>query len=150
MPRRREPAEAHFWYLESDGKPLVSSGMITPNIIAMHKSAMCLGVTGLTDAFLSHFAAGGYAGGEVKAVATRVAHACATCAGRMPMPKKQHDESVHTLRYGERFQIELQTSSRTCGGSHGYRYILTVVDCASKEGAMYPLKTLTMAECVGI
>ena len=24
----------------------------------------------------------------------------------MPMPKKQHNESVHTLHYGERFQID--------------------------------------------
>ena len=128
--------------------------MIVPILTAMHNSAMCMGATALATAGVSHFTAGRYAGGIVKVAATLVTHRCPTCAGRMPMPKKQHNESVHTLRYGERFQIDAceiaPDKLEYLRGSHGYRYILTIIDCASKQGAMYPLKTLTMTECVEV
>ena len=84
--------DEHFWHLESEGKPLLSSGMIEPVLTAMHNSAMCMGTTALTTACVSHFTAGRYAGGIVKVAASLVTHRCPTCAGRMPMPKKQHNE----------------------------------------------------------
>ena len=62
--------DEHFWHLQCEGKPLLSAGMITPVLTAMHTSAMCMGSSALAAECVSHFAAGRYAGGIVKAAAT--------------------------------------------------------------------------------
>lgn len=68
------------------------------------------------------------------------------------VPKKQHVDSVIATRIFERIQIdatEIATDKLSeLRGKHGYRYLLTIVDCLSKMAFAYPLKTLTVGEAV--
>jgi hypothetical protein len=143
---------AAFSYLEKSGKPLLSNGMLRPMLEACHQATGCRAAKYLRREFLSKFCVGKWSTKLVKEAAKDLK--CSICDGSRPLPKKQHVESIFTYAPLRRMQMDAtQIASeklKRFRGSHKYRYLLTLVDCFTKYGWVWPLKTLSIAETLVI
>ena len=135
------------------GKPLVANNMVKPLLAAMHQSAGCMNKTRIVEGFRANFATSRLDASTISQAAHEVNLACKVCAGVMRLPRKQHKEAISTFVFGERFQIdasEIAPDKAKHLRKLGFRYILTCVDCTSKWGWAWALKTLKVEETVNI
>ena len=140
-------------YLLLLGKPVVTNSMCEVLLTTMYKSTAdttgCVGQENLFQGFHRLFSSGQYSTNEARRLAKEIAKSCTVCAGHASLPKKTHPEPIHTMQFGERFQIdasEVAPHSLKRLRQNGYRYLLTIVDCASKKGEAFATKTLTIKE----
>jgi hypothetical protein len=95
------------------------------------------------------FHCGQYSSQNIRTEVKRIVDSCKFCAGKKPLPKKQHKESIYSFLFGERMQVdasEIAHESAKRLRKNGFRYILTLLDCVSKKGKAWPLKTLEAQE----
>ena len=128
-------------YLLRGSLPAVTTSMTKGLLEAMHRSASetagCRGQGNLAKGFQKMFHCGQYSSTAVRELAREIALGCSACSGSMPLPKKQHQESIYSWKFGERFQIdatEVAPDMLKRLRKSGYRYLLTLADCASKTG----------------
>lgn len=137
-------------YLERDGKPVLSNGMVPGALNLLHEiyghtpKARLLNL--VQDRFFIPHGAQTFVGNALDQ------HSCMECDLNAPLPPKQHKDSIRTFVAFERVQIdacEIATDalSRLREG-HGFRYLLTVIDCFTKFAFAFPLKTLSAVEAV--
>ena len=136
-------------FVAADNKPVLPDNMVKPLLTAMHASGGCASKTSLLGALTDHFNIGKYMSKVIDDAARAVQLSCAVCFCKIPLPKKQHKESIYTYEFGERFQIDASEVAPTklkFLRKNGYRYVLTCVDCTTKVGWVWALKTLKMDE----
>jgi transposase InsO family protein len=146
------PEGVSLYYLEKDGRPLVSNGMLRALMKACHAATRCRATKLLKKDFLERFSVLRYSTDLVSDAAKDLK--CEVCDGTRPLPKKQHVESIFTYAPFHRLQIDaVQIASsklKRFRGKHGYRYLLALIDCFTKNAWVWPLKTLNIPETLAI
>ena len=139
---------APFSYLEKNGKPLLSNDMLRPMLEACHQATGCRAAKYLRREFGAKFCVGRWSTKLIDEAAKNLK--CGICDGSRPLPKKQHVESIFTYGPLRRMQMDAtQIASeklKRFRGSHLYRYLLTLVDCFTKQAWVWALKTLSIGE----
>jgi transposase InsO family protein len=141
------------YFEDKTGKPIITTPMVKPLVAALHASGGCASMTRLIEVLQEHFNVGKYMTNAVNEAVRQVQFACAVCKGDMKLPQKQHKESIYSYEFGERFQIdasEVAPNRLQVLRKHGYRYLLTCIDCTSKMGWVWALMSLKMDEAFQI
>lgn len=138
-------------YLTKEDKVVVSQGMLDGVYKLVHSIYGHGSTTMLVNKVLQYFYLPKGLTAKIREVGKQFF--CPGCKQEQALPKKDHIDSIVTTRVFERIQVdatEIATERLAyLRGRHGFRYLLTIVDCLSKMAFAFALKTLTVEETVG-
>ena len=137
------------FYLTCDGKPVVYLAQLPGIVAAVHTAGGCRAKTNLANEVSGRFYLGRYYSSELAAAVK--AFKCKICSLQKQLPKKSHDGRITSWEILDRIQIDattIATTSSKLTGSHGFKYVLTAIDCLSKKGWAFATKTLKPEEIV--
>jgi transposase InsO family protein len=137
-------------YLVVDGKPVLCTHQYPAMVAAVHEAGGCRPKTNLLNEIMTRFYVGRYGTtGICSAIDTL---RCERCMLQKQLPKKAHDRSIYASGPGERFQIDASTVVTMALifllGSHGFKYIVIVLDTFTKAAWVLATRTLDPRELV--
>ena len=135
-------------YMVFAGKPVLCTHQYPAVVAAVHKAGGCRPKTNLYNEIVTRFSLGRYGTGGIRSAISTFA--CERCMLQKQLPKKAHDRSIYASGPGERFQIDASTVVTIALifllGSHGYKYIVTVLDTFNKTAWVLATRTLDPRE----